>query len=355
MAFKLIAYYLPQFHEIHENNVWWGHGFTEWNNVKNGKKLFSGHNQPLVPLNRNYYNLLEKSVVEWQTDTIKKYGIYGFCYYHYWFNGRKILERPAENLLKWQDIKQNYCFCWANHSWKKTWNGINEILITQDYGDEEDWEKHFEYLSNFFLDSRYIKKNKKPLLLLYEAKLIPKIDQFIAYLDAKCKEIGLDGICIIESLNSIKSHKISSLSNATVIREPLFALGKRNIIQKTLKILKSMFKRNYLYFPTKYDYSRVAKYSVLLSEIYSNKNCYPCVFPSWDNTSRHGRRGYVIAGSSQELWEKYLYDQKKIMTEKGIEYLFINAWNEWAEGMYLEPDEIHKYAYLETVRKIFKN
>ncbi|MEJ6466310.1 glycoside hydrolase family 99-like domain-containing protein [Fusobacterium ulcerans] len=351
---KIIAYYLPQFHEIKENNLWWGKGFTEWTNVKNGKKLFKGQNQPLKPLNDNYYNLLNKKTIEWQTKLGNEYGIYGFCYYHYWFKGKKILEKPAENLLKWKEIKQNFCFCWANHSWKKTWNGLNEILIKQEYGVEEDWEEHFKYLKNFFKDERYIKIENKPILMIYNPKDINKIDEIIAFFDKKCKEINFSGIYIIESLNSLKNQKISSKSEAVAIREPLLSLEKRSLFQKIFQKLKSSFKKNYLYFPSKYEYEFFMKNSLELSQKYSNKKCFPGVFTGWDNTSRHGRRGYVIKGNTPKLFKEYLLEQKKIMKEKNIEYIFLNAWNEWAEGMYLEPDEKFEYGYLEAVKEIME-
>ncbi len=187
---KILAYYLPQFHEIEENNKWWGKGFTEWTNVKKGKKLFKTQNQPFVPLNNNYYNLLNKETVKWQTELAKKYGVYGFCYYHYWFEGKKLLEKPVENLLKWKNIDQKFCFCWANHSWKKTWNGLNEILMEQKYGNEDSWNKHFDYLLQFFKDERYIKIDNKPIFMIFKLKDIKDINEMLDFFNKKCIENG---------------------------------------------------------------------------------------------------------------------------------------------------------------------
>ncbi|MDH6459272.1 hypothetical protein M2102_002923 [Fusobacterium sp. PH5-7] len=349
---KIIAYYLPQFHEIEENNLWWGKGFTEWRNVKNGKKLFKGHNQPLKPLNDNYYNLLDKKTVEWQTKLGNEYGIYGFCYYHYWFKGKKILEKPAENLLKWKKIKQNFCFCWANHSWKKTWNGLNELLIKQEYGLEEDWQEHFNYLKDFFSDERYIKIDDRPVFLIYQPEDILKFNEMINFFDKKCKKIGYSGIYIIESKNNLKNLNFSSVkSSAMVLREPNCCIGKRNILQKVIQKLKNNFSKNYLYFVQKYKYEEFIKKSIDISKEFLNEKTYPGIFTGWDNTPRHGRRGYVIEGNTPELFKEYLVEQKKIMKEKNIEYIFLNAWNEWAEGMYLEPDEKFKYDYLKAIKK----
>ncbi len=352
---KIIAYYLPQFHEIKENNLWWGKGFTEWRNVKNGKKLFRRHNQPLKPLNGNYYNLLDKKTVEWQTKLGNEYGIYGFCYYHYWFKRKKILEKPAENLLKWKEIKQNFCFCWANHSWKKTWNGLNELLIKQEYGLEEDWQEHFNYLKDFFSDERYIKIDDRPVFLIYQSEDILKFNEMINFFDKECKKIGYSGIYIIESKNNLKNLNLSSFkSSAMVLREPSCCLTKRSILQKVTQKLKNNFSKNYLYFVQKYKYEKFIKKSIDISNKFLNEKTYPGIFTGWDNTSRHGRRGYVIEENTPELFKEYLLEQKKIMTEKNVEYIFLNAWNEWAEGMYLEPDEKFKYSYLEAIKEVME-
>lgn len=349
---KIIAYFLPQFHEIEENNKWWGNGFTEWINVKKGKKLFKNQYQPFVPLN-NYYNLLNKKTVEWQTELAKKYGVYGFCYYHYYFEGKLLLEKPAENLLKWKDINQKFCFCWANHSWKKTWNGLNEILIEQTYGNENEWNKHFNYLLQFFKDERYIKIDNKPIFMIYSPEDVKKLDERIKFFSKKCIENGFSGIYLIESKNTIKNLKlISPESSAQVLREPNCCLTKRFFWEKVFQKLKSKFQKNYLYFVQKYNYLRFVNYSIEISAKYVNKKTLPGIFTSWDNTSRHGRRGYVIEGSTPKLFKEYLLEQKNIMKERNVEYIFLNAWNEWAEGMYLEPDEKYKYGYLEAIKEV---
>ena len=159
---------MPQFHAIPENDIWWGEGFTEWTNTKAAKPLFRGHYQPKEPLKDNYYSLLDSKTQEWQASLAKKYGIYGFCYYHYWFHGKLLLEKPMENMLKNKKVDIPFCISWANETWSRTWSGQErEILIQQDYGNKSDWLKHIEYLVPFFKDSRYIKIDNKPLMLLY--------------------------------------------------------------------------------------------------------------------------------------------------------------------------------------------
>ena len=175
---KKFAFFLPQFHEIPENDEWWGKGFTEWTNVKDAKPLYKGHQQPKHPMNNNYYNLLHKNVVEWQTELMNKSGLDGFIYYHYYFTGKKLLEKPAENLLKWKDIPQRFFFCWANHTWNRSWEGKKTILLEQTYGTKDDWEKHFQYLLPLFKDDRYEKRDNKPLLMIFISQFNEKNNMF---------------------------------------------------------------------------------------------------------------------------------------------------------------------------------
>ena len=169
---KTIAFYLPQYHAIPENDKFWGKGFTEWINTKKATPLFEGHYQPKVPLNENYYNLLDDNVKIWQADLAKKYGVFGFCYYHYWFkDGKKLLEKPLEQMLKNKDVNIPFCMSWANENWSKRWDGGNqEIIAEQDYGTEDDWKKHLLYMVQFFKDERYITLNGDPVFLIYNQK-----------------------------------------------------------------------------------------------------------------------------------------------------------------------------------------
>ena len=349
---RIIAYYLPQFHEVKENNEWWGKGFTEWVNIKNAKKLYSRHIQPKIPLNNYYYNLMDKETVIWQTKLATEYGVDGFCYYHYWFNGRKILEKPAENLLKWKEIKQNFCFCWANHDWRRTWNGTNEILIKQTYGNIEEWQEHFSYLLPFFKDKRYIKINNKPIFMIFSSKDI-KDEERINFYDKKCKESGFDGIYIIESLNLKNENSHLKGSEAVVLREPSIGWDSQNIFIKIIHQLKRKFRKNYLYFPAKYIFSFISKKSLEYAQNFkSEKKVFLGSFTEWDSTPRHGRRGYIIEHRNTEEFKEYLNSQFEIALKKKIDYIFMNAWNEWAEGMYLEPDENNKFYYLEIIKEM---
>lgn len=351
---KIIAYFLPQFHEIEENNKWWGKGFTEWTNIKNAKPLYKGHEQPIKPLNNNYYNLLTREIMEWQTQLANKYGIYGFCYYHYWFNGRKILEKPAENLLQWKNIPQKFCFCWANHSWKKTWNGTYEILINQEYGLEKEWKEHIDYLLKFFKDERYIKINNKPLFNIFLPKEIPNIDKRIDYYNQECIKNGFDGIYIVETIMKKNQNTVSQNSEAVILREPNIGISRCSWYEKLNYYIRGKFKKNIFKIPMKFNYKKITKNSLNFFKEFSIKDkiVIPGSFNKWDSTPRHNNRGYVIENKDINDFKQYLLAQKKIMKEKKVEYMFFNAWNEWAEGMYLEPDEKNKYKYLETIKEV---
>ena len=353
---KKFAIYLPQFHEIEENNLWWGEGFTEWTNVKSAKKLFDKHIQPQVPLAQNYYDLLDKKTVGWQTELANKYGVDGFIYYHYYFEGKLIMEKPAENLLKWKDINQRFFFCWANHTWLKGHGDNREVLIEQTYGDEQSWEQHFNYLLPFFKDDRYEKCNNKPMFMIYMAEL-PNKKAMLDYFDKKCKENGFDGIYVIETyMGDLSAKDINSFlklmteqSKLIYLREPNVGvrlyMNKNPLYRLKQKILKNLS----LNFPGKWVatisgnklFDLVTRYYDVVFENYKLSHG---VYFAWDNTPRHGKRGYIITEPSENKFREYAIKLQD-------EYVFINAWNEWAEGMMMEPTEYNKFKYLEWVNK----
>ena len=193
---KVIAFYLPQYHPIPENDKNWGKGFTEWTNTKKAVPLFEGHYQPKTPLNGNYYSLLDPKTRQWQSQLARKYGVWGFCYYHYWFkDGKKLLEKPAEMMLEEPEADTPFCFCWANENWARNWDGGNrEVIVEQDYGEEPDWENHFQYLARFFRDSRYITWDGRPVLVIYRPEIIPRLGEMLAYLKRRAGEEGFGGL-----------------------------------------------------------------------------------------------------------------------------------------------------------------
>lgn len=348
---KIIAYYLPQFYETEYNNNWWGKGFTEWIHVKNAKSLYNGHVQPKKPLNNNYYNLLNKKTVEWQTALAQKYGIDGFAYYHYWFEGKKLLEKPAENLLKWKDINQNFFFFWANHTWYQANNGKKKVLMEQTDGGEKDWIKHYDYLKKFFLDDRYIKINNKPVIGIYNMRILNNPDLMIEIWNKLAIEDGFNGIYVIE--NKVKKEECSycKMTDAIVARQPLIALNEYNlkfykrVIRKIKKMINIIPDK-----PQIIDYSIIADYERNYFSNNTKKEYLGCSV-GWDNTPRHKNFGQVFSNETAINFQQTVKELLKKSNKIGNEFLFINAWNEWAEGMYLEPDEESGYDYLEAIKK----
>ncbi|WP_418967025.1 glycoside hydrolase family 99-like domain-containing protein [Butyribacter intestini] len=333
---KIIAYYLPQFHEIEENNRAWGKGFTEWDNVKKAVPLFEGHNQPREPLNDNYYNLLDIDTIQWQVNLAKKYGIYGFCFYHYWFrDGKHVLEKPAELLLGHKEVDIQFCFSWANEPWTKTWHGAageKEVLIEQRYGKEEQWEEHFKYLLPFFKDKRYIKIDNKPVLLIYQINKIGCFNKMIDCWNLLAEKSGFSGVYIVDMLTSDGKIARNKRVSASVDFEPGKSKRKKMIEDECLNIQ---------------DYDEACQRT--LSQEHS-ENEWRCMFVNYDDTPRRHEKGIVYQGSTPQKFGKYLQATLVKSKNEKSRYVFINAWNEWGEGNYLEPDKKYGYEYLQAVR-----
>lgn len=355
---KAVAYFLPQYHEIPENNEWWGKGFTEWTNLKKAVPLFKGHEIPR-PLNDNYYDLLDKDTVIWQTQLMTDYSLYGLCYYHYWFKGRKILEKPAENLLKWKDIDQKFMFMWANHDWTRSWVGGREVLIKQEYGVEQDWKDHIQYLLDFFKDDRYIKIGNKPVFQIYISDKIDNFDEMIAVWNEECIQHGFDGIYIVDNIDNfdtIASEKYLKRADAVNIMEHSAAINywrKHFPVEVMFEKLKKKISGNDYIRNTSYDI--VVKNSLrIMNKISSRKKIFFGVSTGWDNTPRYGKNGYIINNATPQKFKHYLSAAKEISDKRGQEIIFISCWNEWCEGMCLEPTQQDGYGYLEAVKEVFQ-
>lgn len=349
---KIYAFFLPQFYEIPENDKWWGEGFTEWTNVRRAAPLFKKHKQPIHPLNDNYYNLLDKKTVIWQTNLLNKFNIDGLIYYHYYFNGKLLLEKPAENLLHWKDIDQKFFFCWANHTWTKTWNGSKQVLIEQTYGNKNDWEKHFQYLLTFFRDSRYQKINNKPMFMVFKSSFPEKTKMF-KYFNERCKDEGFDGIFLIESYHgdvpiSEFGKETSDITSMIYYREPAVSrfrlLRLNNFIGRNKFKIIDLLRKNGMIKRPEIDNGNVMMKRKIGEEPLGSNVGHGLWF-QWDNTPRHKQRGYIITAYKKELFTQYMN------LIKNEDYLFINAWNEWCEGMILEPTEEYGYKYLQWVKE----
>lgn len=369
---KLIAYYLPQYHTFKENDEWWGQGFTEWTNVKRAVPLYPGHNQPRVPLNQNYYDLTEKDSLKWQSDIAKKYGIYGFCYYHYWFDGRMLMQKPMEIMLENKDINLPFCICWANHEWTRAWaDSSKEVLISQTYEDPKDWEKHFYYLLQFFKDDRYIRIDDKPVMVLYQPEIIPTLRPMIECWNRLARENGLKGICYMyqQCYYDMTTDPNGDLFDYEIEDQPGRVKGYKKCLpirqQQALSlpvILRKFANTVSLKMGLKLHPWSVIRYNYdgawkrILKMRPPHDKVIPGAFVDWDNTPRYKERGSVYFGVTPEKFEHYLTLQIE-NAEKNYhkDMMFIFAWNEWGEGGYLEPDEKWGYGMLEAVQNALKN
>ena len=370
MEVKTIAFYLPQFHPIPENDAAYGKGFTEWTNTKKAIPLYEGHYQPRTPLNENYYCLLDKGVMEEQAKMAKKYGLYGFCYYHYWFkNGKKLLEKPLEAMLQNPEIDIPFCICWANENWSKRWDGgDNEVIVEQDYGDFNELNNHIDYLCEFFKDPRYIKENNAPILLIYKPELIPNLKKVIATIRERARYNGFPEIMLIVQYPKFFFNRSKlNLFDAFVQFEPCFIhfyerdLKRSEIKRKVKSMLLNVGFHNFVSKVEKKlgektkvgltirDYDK--DWKMILDYPVKDKREIAGAFVDWDNTPRN-KNGLSYTGATPKKFEKYMkHLVQKVKNEYKYKYIFINAWNEWAEGAYLEPDEKNKYSYLEALEK----
>lgn len=360
---KIIAFYLPQFHAFPENDEWWGKGFTEWTNTKKSKPIFKGHYQPHTPMNQNYYDLvLDESVLPRQIKLAKEFGVDGFCYYHYWFaNGKKLMEKPIERMLADKSLDMPFCLCWANENWSRRWDGSEEsILMAQDYGDKEGWVKHFDYLEDFFQDERYIRDDQgRPVLLIYKPQLIDTLGELLACWRKLAVEAGFPGLCIAcqypqygDSIEEKFDYHIEFEPAATTGIPGYNFISAWKISPKyalevgTTKFLQATRIRSY----KKYSYKDAVKASI--QRPLRNEKEWLGAFTGWDNTARRGRNSIVYHDSTPEVFEEYVKEQLKKSMQAGQEgILFINAWNEWAEGAHLEPDEKYGMKYLEALKR----
>lgn len=357
---KILAYYLPAFHEIPENNEWYGKGFTEWDNTKKGKPMFKSHYQPRIPQNNNYYDLTDINVLKWQCQIARENKVDGFCFYHYWFNGRLILEKPAELFLENQDLEIDFCFAWANEPWRKTWHegvGESEMLIDQEYSDPQDWVNHYNYFRRFFLDKRYIKINNKPVLLIYRMSSIDDFQQIFKIFEEMAKQDGFSGIEIVNMLTSDRDLKnISYFKNVDF--EPVYTMHTHKPYAVSFWRINRMIYNKLIYhnrlsnlIHDTINYKKFYK-AVVKHQLKKRSNYFYSCFIDWDNTPRKGKRGVVIKGAHPQIFEQSFRKIYKTCLSDGEEsrLIFIYAWNEWGEGGYLEPDEKFGDAYLKAIK-----
>ena len=353
---RLIAFYLPQYHPIPENDHWWGKGFTEWTNVTKAKPLFRGHYQPHLPADLGFYDLRVPEVREAQAALAREYEIYGFCYHHYWFHGNRLLHRPFAEVLASGRPDFPFCLCWANENWTRVWDGRErEVLITQAHSHDDD-VAHIRALIPAFQDRRYIRIHGKPLFLVYRTDRLPDARRTAAIWRDEAARAGIGDLFLV----AVESHvgdieptaagvdgTVEFSPNWAVPGVPLFRGRKRYELLRKIGVISQAYHEHSVF-----DYQVMA--DQMLGKPQPVHKRFLCVMPSWDNTPRRATNAYILHGSTPQGYESWLRTAVRRTVERfsGDERIvFINAWNEWGEGCHLEPDQRWGHAYLEATRR----
>ncbi|MDX6290907.1 MAG: hypothetical protein QOH42_2706, partial [Blastocatellia bacterium] len=353
---RLISFYLPQFHPIPENNHWWGKGFTEWTNVARARPLVKGHYQPHLPAELGFYDLRLPETRQAQANLARQYGVFGFCYYHYWFNGKRLLQRPLDEVLKSGEPDFPFCVCWANENWTRRWNGEEQdVLMKQTYSAADDLA-HIRALIPSFQDPRYIKINGRPLVLIYRVSSLPQPRQTADIWRQEAIRAGFPDLylCTVVSLAALDFDPTSIGFDAAVDFPP-----NCNHRTQPIKPIRCRFRKldrqARRFFRDPYCEHAILRYSDLATNIMNRPEpeykLFPCVAPGFDNSARRKSGASIYVGSTPELYRKWL-DRSINQTQRRFEnrderLVFVNAWNEWAEGNHLEPDQKWGHRYLE--------
>jgi len=352
---RLLAFYLPQFQPTPENDLWWGKGFTEWTNVTRAQRLFRGHIQPRLPADLGFYDLRVPETRAEQAELARAHGIEAFCYWHYWFGGRRILDQVEQALRRSPEPDFPFCLAWANHSWSRSWNGdTRTVLVEQTYSPEDD-RKHARYLVEFFADARYFRVHNRPLFAVYAPHWIPEPQRFPDTLRSECSRSGLPNPFLLGINHDTTVFDATQCGyDRTVNLTPKLALlpgvqtsggQKKRLLRNLTKGVISTSLNIFDYAPTlqkMMEYRNQLPYTT-----------YPSVFTGFDNTARRGKQGTVLLGATPDAFADGLTRALSVVEALPMQerLVFINAWNEWAEGMYLEPDQRYGRAFLEAVRQ----
>lgn len=343
---KLIAFYLPQYHRVAENSLWWGPGFTEWTNVARGRPNFDGHYQPHIPRELGFYDLDRVETMRKQSALAREYGVHGFCFYYYWFSGRRILERPLDNFLA-SDIDMSFCLCWANENWTRTWDGdTKSVLLEQQYA-EGDEERFIQDIYPFLADPRYIRVDGRPLLAVYRIKELPDPALSIRKWRAEAERLGLPGlhVSVVDFYDISDPGEVGA--DAMIEFPPHKFNGPQNRPDPAPELSNPNFKGGLI------DYPRVIAQSMLRPQ--PSFTLYRGIIPSWDNTARRQDTGTIVVNATPAFfgtWLTYLRTYTR-ETRPGASdpFIFVNAWNEWGEGCHLEPDVQWGLAYLDEIAR----
>ncbi|MES2648328.1 MAG: glycoside hydrolase family 99-like domain-containing protein [Bacteroidota bacterium] len=359
MSIRTIALYLPQFHPTPENDLWWGKGFTEWTNVTKAKPGFKDHYQPHLPADFGFYDLRLNEILEAQAQLAARYGVEGFCFYHYWFNGKRLLSRPLDDMLRLKRPDFPFMYCWANENWSRKWDGRDDdILIRQDYS-FEDHTAHIRFLlNNVFSDKRYIKIDGKPFFLVYRPGNIPDLELVIRIWREEATKHGFPGLYLgfMETFG-FKANSESPYFDCAIGFQPDFSVSlptiKPDLVQKCLHhlgISSSVHYSNYLFRYKDYVDKVIGRQKERIP------NQFPMVFPGWDNAARRSKMAFIFHEATPQNYAKWLqHEIDELDSMEGSDkFLFINAWNEWAEGCHLEPCQKWGHAFLEATRQVLQ-
>ena len=344
---RVLAFYLPQYHPIPENDVWWGKGFTEWTNAAKARRLFRTHDQPHVPADLGFYDLRVPETRMAQAEMARAHGIEAFCYYHYWFGGKRLLERPFNEVLESGQPDFPFCLCWANATWSGIWHGNpGRILIEQTYPGPADYEAHFSELLKAFRDRRYLTVDGKPLFIIYKPRNVPNVQDVARRFRQMAERAGLPGLYLVgvahrdnwdpkaSGFDAVVQQNLPGLTGQIPWRHPLLKvkskLGGHRLTIYKYEDLKDTF------IP---DKTRQLEY-------------LPCLIPNWDNTPRSGMNGLVMVGSTPGAFATTVRQAIENVADKPSQHrlIFLKSWNEWAEGNHMEPDVRFGHAYLEALR-----
>lgn len=346
---RVIAFYLPQFHPIPENDRWWGKGFTEWTNVAKAKPMFPGHYQPHIPADLGFYDLRVPETRIAQAEMAKEYGVEAFCYYHYWFSGKRLLERPFNEVLQSGEPNFPFCLCWANKTWSGVWHGCpDRILIEQTYPGTSDYKNHFYELLKAFSDDRYAKVDGKPLFVIYRPMEIPDVTRVTDFWRQLALRSGLKGLYLVGISHFDSFNPENSGFDARISQRLPPLTGGGSSRYKFLKLY--VFLKNGK-MPTLYRYQEVTNF-IVTNRTHAEYD-YPCIIPNWDNTPRSGTNGLVLHESTPELFREQVKIAIDRMLSRPEEHrlIFLKSWNEWGEGNHMEPDMKFGRGYLEVLKK----
>lgn len=355
-SIRALALYLPQFHPIPENDEWWGKGFTEWTNVGKARPLFPGHYQPHVPADLGYYDLRVPETRKAQAEMAAEYGIEGFVYWHYWFgNGKRLLERPFNEVLASGEPDFPFALAWANETWKGFWfgaDGSRNVLIEQTYPGEEDYVEHFKTVLPAFKDKRYIKCEEKPIFFIYKPQQHPDMKRFLEIWREMAKDNGLNGLYFIAIGQSKYGESACEIYYDEMISLGFDAVSIINAYRAPIKSFKDKLFHKFFYHFYNLDMRKYC-YEQFECPLDSRENVFPSILPNWDHTPRTRRNGVMLYGSSPKLFQEYLHKKIELIKDKPFDkrFLIIKSWNEWAEGNYLEPDLKFGKRYLEAIKK----